>query len=194
MTTLNRLVLPWTGPQIKGNAVTVLHWDGSDNAAPPVVAVSDALQIIKGYIPSGVSIAVPNTGDRINDTTGELEGVWSTTGGATVPGTASAQCAAGVGACITWTTGGIVQGARGPRKLRGRTFIVPLSYGVYEGDGTIEPTTLGVLRNFAAALQAAGPLAIWHRPTSAGAANGTSYGVLSNSVRDKVAFLKSRRD
>lgn len=194
MTTLNRLVIPWQGPMVKGAAVTVLHWSGAEGDAPPVGAVVSAFNAVKTMFPLGLSWTIPGSGDKIEDTTGDLAGVWTATGGATVSATGSASCAAGVGACIGWTTGGIVSGTKGPRKLRGRMFLVPLTYGVYDGDGTIEPGALGNLRTFANSLQAAGPLAVWHRPSSSTASDGNSYGVISNSVRDKVAFLSSRRD
>lgn len=194
MTTLNRLVLSWAGPQVKGLAVTVLHFDGSDNAAPPVAAVKAAFDPLLPSLPSGLTISYPSSGDRIDDTTGDLTGVWA--GADIAPSTATgvARAAAGVGACIGWSTGGIVNGTKGPRKLRGRTFLVPLSTDCYDSDGTIGAATLGILQGVANSLQASGPLAVWHRPTAAGATNGTSYGVIANKVRDHVAFLGSRRD
>ena len=194
MTTLNRLVIDWAGAGVVGRAVTVLHFDGSDNAAPPVAAVRAAFEAQKGALPLGIVLTFPGAGDRIDDATGELTGVWSSAGGGTVTGTGGGVSAAGVGACIGWTTGGIVSGSKGPRKLRGRTFIVPLQVGAYDVDGTLTPASVGVLTALATALQASGPLAIWHRPTSAGASDGNSYGVISAKVRDKVAYLSSRRD
>ena len=194
MTTLNRVVISWSGECVVGTAVSVLHFDGSDNAAPPVAALLAAFDAQKNNFPSTLTLTFPNAGDRIDDTTGDLAGVWSSTGGGTVTCTGSAPNAAGVGACIGWTTGGIVNGTKGPRKLRGRTFLVPLSGAVYDGDGTITPASLVSLQSLANALQASGPLAIWHRPSSATASDGNSYGVISNKVRDKVAYLSSRRD
>lgn len=194
MTTLHRIVVEWAGGGIVGRAVNVLHWDGSDNPAPPVAAIFSAYNALASSLPMGVTITVPNTGDSITDTTGDLAGVWASTGGGTVTSSTSAASAAGVGACIGWQTGGIVSGTRGPRKLRGRTFIVPLQVGAYDTNGTLTSTGLTVIGTLANALQAAGPLAVWHRPTSATASDGTSYGVISNRVRDKVAYLSSRRD
>lgn len=194
MTTLNRVVLRWAGPQIKGNAVSVLHYSGSDNAAPPVAAIQAAFQAAAATFPSGITITVPASGDKIDDTTGHLTGVWSVAQENVATMSGGAQAAAGVGACITWTTGGIVNGRKGPRKLRGRTYLVPLSSGDYDNDGTIGSGSLNSLRNLANALQASGPLAVWHRPTTVGGTNGNSYGVISNAVRDHVAFLSSRRD
>lgn len=194
MTSLNRLVIAWSGPQIVGNAVSVLHFSASDNSAPPVAAVKSAFTTAAGMFPSGVVLTIPGTGDVIDDTSGNLTGVWSATGGGTVAGGGPATAAAGVGACIGWTTGGIVNGTRGPRKLRGRTFLVPLSSGLYDGTGKILPSQLTVLQTLANSLQASGPLAIWHRPHNLPPTNGTSYGVISNRVNAKVAYLSSRRD
>lgn len=172
----------------------MLHYDGSNQSAPPVGALLSAFSSGRSVFPSNVSITFPGSGDTIDDTTGDLTGVWSSPDGGTITGTGAGTAAAGVGACITWTTGGIVPGKKGPRKLRGRTFLVPLFGNCFDSDGTIEPTTLANLRSLADGIMASGPLAVWHRPTSATATDGTSYGVLSNNVRDKVAFLSSRRD
>lgn len=197
MTTLNRVVLRWQGPQIKGAAVSVLYFDGSDNAAPPVTGIQSAFQGLHFHLPSGVTIVVPASGDRIDDTTGALTGVWSVAGENTATMDGAAASAAGVGACVSWNTGGIVPGGGAtprPRRLRGRTFLVPLANSAYGPDGTLDTAAYNQINTFATALRAAGPLAVWHRPTSPGASDGNSYGVTSHRVSDKVAILTSRRD
>lgn len=191
---LHRLVLSWSGPGVVGAAATVLHFDGTEEAAPPVANVRAAFDSAKLVLPAGVTISFPSAGDTIDDKTGALQGVWSGPAVTPVVGTNPASPMAGVGACITWTTGGIVNGSKGPRKLRGRTFIVPLASAACDAQGTLADPTLALLRPLADSLMASGGLAVWHRPTSAGAADGNSYGVLSNNVRDKLAFLRSRRD
>lgn len=191
---LHRVVLTWTGSGVVGNAVTVLHWDGSNQSAPPVAQIKSALAIVSPILPAAVSVTVPNSGDTIDDTTGNLAGSWSSSGGGSQAGASAAPVAAGVGACIGWTTTTIVQGVKGPRRLRGRTFIVPMGSGYYDTDGTLSNSAVGALGDFASALRAAGPLAIWHRPTTKGGTNGTSGPVTGSKVRDKVAFLSSRRD
>jgi len=155
-----------------------------------VAAVKAAFAAAAANFPLSLAITVPNSGDSIDDATGELTGVWTASGGGTVTGTGTDVCAAGVGACIGWQTGGIING----RKLRGRTFLVPLHNATYDQSGTLSNATLASLGTLANSLQAAGPLAVWHRPTSATATDGNSYGVVSNRVRDKVAYLSSRRD
>lgn len=190
MTTLNRLVVNWAGPAVTGLAVSVLHFDGSDNAAPPVAAVKAAFEAAKLYIANGTTLTFPGSGDQIDDTSGELTGTWTSPDGGIVTSSAAPGAAAGVGACLGWSTGGIVNG----RRLRGRTFIVPLSRACYDVDGTLVAEAYTALDTLAAAIQAAGPLAVWHRPTNAPPTNGNSYGVVAHKVRDKVAYLSSRRD
>lgn len=191
---LYRVVLSWHGSPVVGNAVTVLHFDGSNQSAPPVAAILSAFQTNAQIFTNQTSVTVPVSGDTIEDTTGALVGTWSATGGGTMTGSNTGIVAAGVGACITWKTGGIVTGKKGPRRLRGRTFIVPLAAACYDSDGTIASGALANLVQLADGIMGAGPLAVWHRPTTVGGTNGTSYGVLSNNVRDKVAVLTSRRD
>jgi len=187
---LHRLVCTWQGGGVQGNAVTVLHFDGTEVGAPPVAAVKSAFDNFKGALPLGVTVTIPSTGDSIDDATGTLEGVWSGSGGGAITGTGTAVSAAGVGACITWLTGGIVNG----RKLRGRTFLVPLHNSTYDSDGTLAAGTVTAVNAFAAALLASGGFGIWHRPTTVGGSDGTSSSVLAYRVRDKVAYLSSRRD
>jgi len=194
MTHLHRVVIAWSGSSVKGAAVTVLHYSASDNSAPPVAALKAAFNAKSGLFPLNTAIVFPGSGDTIDDTTGDLVGVWTSPDGGQVTGSGSAQSAAGVGACIGWQTGGIVQGSKGTRKLRGRTFLVPLQTGVYDADGTFIQSWYNDLQTVANGIMASGPLAIWHRPSSATASDGTSYGVVSNKVRDHVAFLSSRRD
>lgn len=187
---LNRLVLAWNGAQVVGGGVTVWHFEGAEGAVPDVAAIKAAVTAIAPSIPVGVTITVPNSGDVIEDTTGELVDVWTGSGGGVVSGTATTPAPAGVGLCINWLTGGIVNG----RRLRGRTFMVPIAGNSYDPDGTLTASTLTDFAAFASAIVASGGLAVWHRPTAPGLSDGNSYGVLSVRLRDKVAVLTSRRD
>lgn len=188
---LHRVIVNWTHSAIRGTAVTVLHFAGDAQPAPPLAAVRTAFFNAKSAFPGGLTLSFPNVGDTIEDTTGALVGTWSVPSVADVTGASGTlTAAAGVGACIGWQTGGIVNG----RRLRGRTFLVPLSAAAYQEDGTISSTVYPWLETLATELQASGPLAVWHRPTTAGGSDGNSYGVTSHRVRDKVAILTSRRD
>lgn len=186
---LHRVVVSWAGSSVVGRAVNVLHFAG-DNPLNSVSAIVQAYNAINPLMPNNVNVTIPSSGDTIEDTTGTLVDVWTASGGGTFPTQGAPLAAAGVGACVTWTTGGIVNG----RRLRGRTFLVPLSTACYEANGTLTQAALDGLGNFATQLRAAGPLAVWHRPTTKGGSDGNSYGVISHTVRDKVAYLSSRRD
>ena len=187
---LHRIVLEWSGTAVTGRAVTVLHYDGSSLAAPPVATLKAAFNAQAALFPSGTNIVFPGTGDTIDDTTGNLTGVWTSSGGGTVAGSTVGTTTMGVGACLNWKTGGIVNA----RRLRGRTFLVPLAGNVWGPAGTFTSGALSTIGTLANAIQATGGLAVWHRPTTVGGSDGTSYGVLSNTVMGKPAVLTSRRD
>jgi hypothetical protein len=187
---LHRVVLEWAGTAVIGRAVTVLHYDATEDPAPPVAAIKSALTASAALFPSGMNITVPNSGDTIDDADGELTGVWTSSGGGTVGGTTVGVTVLGVGACITWHTGAIVDG----RRLRGRTFLVPLAATVWEANGTFSAGALASLKVLSDALMATGGLGVWHRPTTPGGIDGTSSSVLSNTITDKPAILTSRRD
>lgn len=186
---LNRMLVQWSGPPVVGGGVSVLHFAG-DVGPPSPANVLSAFSAQTSFWSSSVTITVPGTGDVIEDTTGVLDSVWTASGGGSVTGTNVAQTAAGAGACVNWLTGGVVGG----RRLRGRTFLVPLTVNSYDADGTLTPSALVAIGAWANALMGSSPLAVWHRPSAPGAADGNSYGVVANRVRDKVAFLTSRRD
>lgn len=146
--------------------------------------------LLKGWIPDNVTITVPDGGDLIDPTNGQLTGTWSEGGGATITGANAADvAAAGVGASITWLTGGIVGGKR----VRGRTYVVPLATPSYDATGTLSVAALTAL-DAAAAAHTTGSLVVWHRPSGPGATDGSEHNVVSYRVRDKVSYLSSRRD
>lgn len=186
---LARVEVAWSGAGVNGAAVNVLHY-AADVGDPDSGAISAAYVELRPILNTSTSVTIPNSGDVIEDTTGTLVRPWTSTLGGTALGTAAFNPAAGVGAVVGWTTGGIIDG----RRLRGRTFIVPLATVAYDADGTLTTTAIAALEDFANALMASGPLAVWHRPTTSGGSDGNSYGVIGFRVRDKVAVLRSRRD
>ena len=185
---MKRLIVGWDGPQIVGNAVSVLHFREVDNDI--AAGVLTAYQALAPILPTGVTVTVPDNGEFIDEATGDLTGVWTEVGtGGSVPSTATETgAAAGVGACVTWLTGGIVNSHR----VRGRTFVVPLRRSAYDATGTLDAPFLDILDDFAAAMVAI-PVAVWSRPV-AGGSPGSVWPATSYRLRDKVAYLSSRRD
>ena len=190
---LARVIVEWSGTPVVGRAVNVLHF-AADVGDPDAGAIRDAYFAMRSALPASVTITVPGAGDVIDDADGSLVRTWSDTAPATVLGSSTDTSAAGVGAVVNWNTGAIVGGLHGPHRLKGRTFLVPLSTFAYDAQGTLTTAQLAALNAFGTAMMAAGPLGIWHRPTTSGGTDGTSSGVTSFSVRDHVAFLSSRRD
>lgn len=186
---MNRVLVSWSGGGVQGAAVNVLSF-AAESGVPNVAGIHDAYFALKTLIPPSVTISVAGSGDTYDDANGELTSTWSAGAAQSFLGQAPfPQIAAGVGACVTWNTGLIVAG----RRLRGRTFLVPLSTQAYDNDGTLTLAAQTALENFGTALLAVGGLGVWHRPTAAGN-DGAASGVTSFRLRDKVAVLRSRRD
>lgn len=144
------------------------------------------------YLPTGVTITMPTLLQEIQSDNGELIQEHIFPGGTPVSGSAGNQYASASGACITWHSIGIING----RKLRGRTFLVPLGNQVFSADGTLSDSIRASIQTAANALANATTgidLAVWHRPTP-GLSDGAAAGVTHGTVNDKGAILRSRRD
>ena len=149
---------------------------------------------LQSRFPSVVQLAVQGDVEVIEETNGEMKSVFSVTPPTTVTGSATSGLYSGpVGAVVNWRTGGVRNG----RRVRGRTFLVPLANENYQTDGTIDPTKLASMNTTVAALadQTGSPdLGVWARPTTPGGSDGVWYAVTSGSVPDLAAVLRSRRD
>jgi hypothetical protein len=185
MATINRYVIPWTGTTALPG-VSVLYSTGATDATADIVTFLNA---IKGLFPPGLSWSVLNGGDTIDDTTGTLNGSWTGVGGAVVTSTGAGNYAAGTGAFVTWHTPTIVGG----RRLKGRTFLCPLTIGSYDATGTIATATLTTISAAGTALAGVGKMRVWHRPPAGGGGGGTSALINAATVPDQVTSLRSRR-
>lgn len=147
-----------------------------------------------GLLPSGLQITVLPTVAKLDEGSGDLEDEFTVNPAPTaVVGTAVGNYAAPAGACVNWRTATIISG----RRLRGRTFLVPLSSGAFFSDGTPSTAALTTI-NAAANELATGPvglgepLVVWARPTNG--AGGAVGRAVSGNAADKAAILRSRRD
>lgn len=152
-------------------------------------AVKSFITAVAPRFSTGVTFTVPNEGDLIEDETGALGGSWTEGTAATVSGSSNFVFAAPAGAVINWSTTAVV----GRRRLRGRTFLVPLSAQNFDSDGSLAAAAVTDLRNLASTLWVAAALSIWHRPTTPGGSDGSSSPVTGSNVPDKAAVLRSRR-
>ena len=153
------------------------------------VAATGLLDAVKGLIPSGTSIFVPNGGDVIEETSGTLTGTWGTSGGTTISCNGAGSFPGGVGARVVWETDAI----RGGRRVRGSTFIVPLVNGAYESNGTLSTNALTALQAGIDAFMVQVPTQarVWSRPRPG--LVGAGVQVARGVAPDKVSWLRSRR-
>jgi len=148
---------------------------------------------IEQYFPNDVTLRVDNIVDVLEDSTGTLIESYSTPVNAPIAGTNAGSYSAASGGVIGWTTGSIRNG----RRIRGRTFLVPLASLVMSTSGRIEPGVVNTIQTAASALAdntQTPDLGVWARPTASGASDG-QWAVCSGArVTDLPAVLRSRRD
>lgn len=165
---------------------------GGDVVDLETARVRALFDAFKAQIPSSVSISVQQEAAILDESSGDLVSyAQATDPPVVVNGTASGAYSAPSGAAITWNTESIARG----RRLRGRTFMVPLGNIAYQPDGTLLTTAITQLTAGAAAFlgDGSGPQAVvWSRPR--GGSGGSIGPITSARVADKVAVLRSRRD
>lgn len=186
MTVIDRNVTTWTGwPGGPGISVFYATQGGG---------VADKLQIffaaVKSLIVGGVVITVAQSGDSIDDTTGQIVGTWTQSNAGPVTCTAAGAFAPQTGARVRWNTSGIENG----RRVRGATFLVPVTSSSLSNTGALLGSSVTTIQAAASALivSGAGHQVIWHRPSKKGP--GASFPITSATCLTEVANLRSRRD
>lgn len=200
MANILRVKLRWTGLP-GGNGYSIFHFKDFAAGEPAVGDADGAkgkvntfVETIKGYIPPSVSMQVESEVEVLDESNGQLQNVL----GGSVPqlwtggGSDTLGWSAPTGAVVSWSTGGIRNG----RRIRGRTFIVPLAGNAYENNGTLSGGFQMVVNMAATALRADSgtpDLGIWARPTATGASDGVWNVVTGHRNPDMAAILRSRR-
>lgn len=154
-------------------------------------AIKDWLDLVKAGFPSQWSAQIQTEVQVFDEETGELTG-YESLGSAMstpIPGTTGTEFGSGLsGACVSWVSSEINRG----RRIRGRTFLVPLSRYHYDANGTLNDSWRGQLVTYSQALISGGTgFGIWSRPVAK--AGGKISSSLTANVSDKVAYLSSRR-
>lgn len=154
--------------------------------------VADAFEAASIILPGSVSVSIEPEVPVIDSDTGVIQSFNTIEPPDAVDGSGtSGEYAGPAGAVVTWRTGDLRNG----RRIRGRTFMVPLRAFVYEGDGTLTTLAQSTLRNFADTLMGGeldGDLGVWSRPV--GGSGGVFATVTGYTIPDMVAVLRSRRD
>lgn len=169
---------------------TKMRFNGELDAAGAATAATNMRTFflaVRQWIPGNVSISWDGLA-QILGTNGALEGEVGYAAPASVAGESVQAYNAAGGAVVTWPTGLIVNG----RRLKGRTFLVPLTNTAFATDGTLADDARAGIQAAALALAASVPALVifggtastgWHTSTVSGA-----------SVPDRAAVLRSRRD
>lgn len=153
--------------------------------------VISAFSDLSSILPEDVRITLEPEAAVIDSDTGVATSFEQIDTAADAEGIAPGSYSAASGAVVNWRTNDVRFG----RRIRGRTFIVPLSSIAYADDGTLGNSALGALRNFADTMIGGdldSEFGVWSRPRDGGGgvfATATSY-----SVPDMAAVLRSRRD
>lgn len=206
MAAMLRTLSTWTGFS-GAPGYTSLYFEHTD---PPSAAANAATDATRGLwvglssmLPNDVTVTVSSTVEEVDDAEGELIGeIISTTTLTPTTGADSGTWTAAAGVCLNWTTSSIHHG----RRVKGRTFVVPLGGVAYDNNGTIGGTPYTSIRAAANAFvvfPGVDPV-VWCRPKygpkPAGGGDrpllraGAHYAITGYLVNDKVAVLKSRRD
>lgn len=200
MASLLRVTVRWTGLN-GGPGYNVFHFR---DFGPPDPVISDAEAAVDkvdafyggflAYIPNAVTIATQSDVEVIDEATGVLQSILQTTPVSPRAGAASgsAAFASAVGAVVSWRTGGIRNG----RRVRGRTFLVPLSSTAFQSDGTLLALAQTAINNAATTfrdLTGFSDLSVYARPSGPGATDGVAHAVEGHTVPDMGAVLRSRR-
>jgi hypothetical protein len=184
--TVNRLRMRWSGfPGAPG--VSTFYFTAATDPGPTLRTMMNSLVAL---FSSNVKIDIDAGGDTIDELTGHINGAWTGTSVAQVVGTATDAPAGPAGVCINWLTSVVVAG----RRVQGRTFLVPVTVGHYDFDGTLTAATLTSVNAAVTTWRAsAGGLAqkILTKPKPPAA--GASSAVTGFRVPDKVVVLRSRR-
>lgn len=187
MANILKVVSLWTG-FIGAPGYTTLYF--ASPSPPPLAAVRAWFQGMSGVLPTVVTIQVQGVGDVVDDGTGVITGSWSAPAPAAVVGAVGGVYAAPSGLVCNLTTATIVNG----RRVRGRSFIVPIAGSANQADGSLAPGTVTSMGTTNATFLAAtaGQLIVWHRPVDG--AGGESAPVTNIVTPDKACVLRSRRD
>lgn len=152
-----------------------------------VSAVSTFWNSIVGGMPSTAHFSVTPDVQILDEASGHLVRVETTTPPTQTATGNNGPYAAGVGCSVIWNTAIVHRGKR----LRGRSFIIPLSGGSYDGNGNILDTLVTAYRTAAGILAAQAGFGVYGRPVSG--AGGVWSQATGGTMKDQVSWLTTRR-
>ncbi len=193
----------WDG-FIGGPGFTNLFYDATANSPTDALAAATKSRLlfngVSSYVDNVVTISLVSDVRVLEDTTGDLDTIY------TVVGPAPVVCAGGgnpmgpTGGCIDWLTSTV----HGTRRIQGRTFLVPLGTTAVGSGGVLIAGAVTAFGTAAEAMRtASGPtFGVWGRPTYVKPPTtpptidrlGKWGPAISSRIPTKLAVLTSRRD
>jgi hypothetical protein len=179
----------------------IVHWHGlPDPGAVNVffaeegtaITANDALRAwyygFSSKLPNEVSITIDPSGVSYDIETGAVTGSYTGAEVSAITGADTGSYAAGTGVCFTWDTNAVV----GRRRLRGRTFVAPLS-SIWGDDGQITNTVMEDFTDKVATFLTTWSVVggVWHRPVND--AGGSFANVSGANFSRHGTMLASRR-
>jgi len=193
---MDKIVAVWTG-WAGGPGFSNFYLGGNSDLTQLNAAadrISDFFSQLAPVLPNSISITVQPGVQRLASASGEvIDEIALTEVLLPQTGVGGADFSAPSGACIVWRSLNSVGG----RVVKGKTFLVPLASAAYDTDGTLDASALGSIRAAIAQLMANQPpsadgkLVVWHRPVNG--AGGSEHTIVSGTVSDRAAILRSRR-
>jgi len=187
MATIARYRTVWSG--FPGAPGYTSLYSRNTAGAPVLSAIRTFWSSVSKYFPTGTTLQVEGTQDLIEETTGALTGQSINTPPAIVTSIGSGGYTGVAGAVVDWSTISFVNS----RRVRGRTFLVPLINSAFDTSGSLLSTAQTDLQTAVSTLVSSisPDFVVWHRPV--GGTGGQGYSVTSGSVPDFSAVLRSRR-
>lgn len=160
----------------------------STSATNGSVAVRAFFGELITLIPDEVTVTVDPVYQIIDEVTGQITGEGTVSPAPQVlNGTYAGGWSRQIGALVEWVTASFIAG----RRLRGRTYLVPLG-AVGDSDGTLSSGTVATIESsFVQIVDATEDFRVWHRPVNG--SGGSSAAITSAILRDKAAVLNSRQ-
>lgn len=189
-----RITARWTGFP-GGPGYSNFFFAGGGGLISDVGQVADrvmsAFSEITTWLASGTRIELEPEAAIVDSDTGVVSDFAQVDSDTAVVAGGNANYAGPTGAVVNWRTNDLRNG----RRIRGRTFLVPLNSSSFEGNGTLLAAARDDLQDFADIMMS-GPggadFGVWSRPRNG--AGGVFATVTSASVPDMAAVLRSRRD
>lgn len=190
MTALAQIKVGWSGAGVVGASYSTFYSYTTGGALPQTAnGLTTFFNAIKALLAASITITVPQNGQTYDDVTGQLLGSWGGPAQTPVVGTASGAQQSASGASVEWITGVILR----RHLLVGRTFLVPLASSAFNSSGVLSPSSVTTIAGAAAGLASLQSARIWSRPSVANNHIGGSGVIVSASVRNINAILRSRR-